>query len=249
MIVGEQEHLQYTKEAAREVKQDIPNAPSFSALSSIIHVCLRDVFDESGAQFDVWEVIQIVKPLNGSQTRRNESHNHKESNKTNEHSSHIGNTLLASLAQQMLNSKNSTIHRMSISLSGCWLTSKMMHWKMVKRIAAMACRVKTTSLSKTGFTPLRCRFLYSSCTEQINLDNKMNPTYYARHIIPRPTNTTRSRSLTNKWRKQKLTFQTKCLSMWVLYVCHKGTSQDPCNGVKPAACQTEQSPRLQQQLI
>ncbi len=45
-------------------------------------------------------------------------------------------------------------------------TSKMIHWKMVKPVAATACRAKTTSLICTGFTPAGWRRKYSCCQER-----------------------------------------------------------------------------------
>ena len=87
MIICEHKHLEHAEDAARKIKQNIADTPAFSALSTIIHECLRDVFDESGSQLDVRKVVEIIKPCDGSNTCRNYGHNHKESHKTDKHSS------------------------------------------------------------------------------------------------------------------------------------------------------------------
>ena len=53
IVVSYQEHLEHAEGAAREVQEDVPNAPPDSAFPAEVHESLGDVFDEGDAELDI----------------------------------------------------------------------------------------------------------------------------------------------------------------------------------------------------
>lgn len=97
IIVCVDHHLQYAQPAAGEVEQHIADAPSVGALSAVVHVCLRHIFDQCDAQFDVTACVEEIEPVHDSGGSQYDQCEDAQEEDGQNRSGHDGNALFASL--------------------------------------------------------------------------------------------------------------------------------------------------------
>ena len=97
IVVSYQEHLEHAEGAAREVQEDVPNAPPDSAFPAEVHESLGDVFDEGDAELDIWAVEQEVEPQDDGREGEYENDDDEHGDGRQDSETHLGDCLVASL--------------------------------------------------------------------------------------------------------------------------------------------------------
>ena len=62
IIVRNDEHLCHAQRSSRAIQDDVANAPAHGALSQVVHVGLRRIFDQGDEQLDVGAEIEEIDP-------------------------------------------------------------------------------------------------------------------------------------------------------------------------------------------
>jgi hypothetical protein len=106
IIIRVNNHLKHTQCASCKVEENISDAPTDRALPLVVHVGLRDVFDESDRELDVGTIVQKVQPVNHIRPRQDNTDEKKQTKNSQNPSGHERDSLIAPFVKKALCDSN-----------------------------------------------------------------------------------------------------------------------------------------------
>jgi len=102
VVVSLEEHLQNGEGAAGKVQENVANAPSIRAFPFVVHIRLRNVFDNGDKEFDIREILDETVPVHSPCSSANQRNQGEKKHPQQEQSAHFGYTLYAPFIQEAL---------------------------------------------------------------------------------------------------------------------------------------------------